>query len=525
MKINIKSLLTVLISISIIYFLPGLFSSRDFWIEDEARYAEVVREMIIEHEWFIPHLNGHYYPDKPPLYFWLVIFSSIGFGTISPFTFLFVTFFSTLGCIVAMYYLGKYLFDSMSGFLAAIVLTSTFLFIISGQIARMDMLFALFITLAIFSFYHAYQNKNCTYYVIFYILCALAMLSKGPLGFVFSFLPAALFLIYKKEYQELKRFIFSKGFILLLLLIAGWVLVAILNGHYEYVKIIIVEQIIARAVNSFIHKEPFYYYVVVFPLVFYPWIPFLPRALFHLESSKKDAYALLLIWFVSGFVVISMISGKLFIYLLPLFPPISLIIGKFFRDILQQSDRYKYDLRIEGIVSCMLFALIMILFPVALKRYFPQEISFFLPLLAAFVPVFALALIFTLKRNVKFYIALSFIGMFLFSFFSFGYASSHIGKHFSPRVLSEKITELSRKGFMATSFNVTRGIFNFYADSYIKELTFEELQTMLNSDDKVQCVLKEHEVKRLSKLISQKIQVVGKYDLSFEKYFLITNSP
>ena len=138
MKINIKSIPTFLIVISVIYFLPGLFSPRDFWIEDEARYAEIVREMMIEHEWFIPHLNGHYYPDKPPLYFWLVIFSSIVFGTISPFTFLLVTFFSTVGCIVSIYYLGKYLFDSMSGFLAAIVLTSTFLFIISGQIARMD---------------------------------------------------------------------------------------------------------------------------------------------------------------------------------------------------------------------------------------------------------------------------------------------------------------------------------------------------------------------------------------------------
>lgn len=518
------SLLAVLVLISIIYFLPGLLSPRDFWIEDEARYAEVVREMMTEHEWFVPHLNGHYYPDKPPLYFWLAILSSFVFGTISPFTFLLVTFFSSLGCIVTTYYLGKYLFDSISGFLAAIILTSTFLFTISGQIARMDMLFTLFIMLSIFSFYYAYQKKNCTYYVVFYILCALAVLSKGPLGFVFSFLPVVLFLIYKKEYQELKGFIINKGFILLLLLIAGWVLLAILNGHYEYIKIIIVEQIIGRAVNSFIHKEPFYYYVLVFPLVFYPWILFLPRALIHLHFIQKDAYLLLLIWFVTGFVVISLISGKLFIYLLPLFPPMSLIIGKFFGDILQQSDRYKYDLRVEEIISCVLSGLILVLFPVALKRFFPQEISSFLPLLVAFIPVFVFALIFTLKRNLKFFIAISFSGMFLFSSFSFGYAGKHISKYFSSRVLSEKITELSHKGFMVTSFNVTRGIFNFYADTYIKELTFEELQNLLSSNNKVQCVLKVHEIKRLGIPISQKIRVVGEYDLSFEKYLLITNS-
>ena len=523
MKINIKSIPTFLILISVIYFLPGLFSPRDFWIEDEARYAEIVREMMIEHEWFIPHLNGHYYPDKPPLYFWLVIFSSIVFGTISPFTFLLVTFFSTVGCIVSIYCLGKYLFDSMSGFLAAIVLTSTFLFIISGQIARMDMLFALFITLSIFSFYYAFREKNRSYYIIFYFLCFLAILSKGPLGFIFTFLPAVLFLIYKKEYQELKEFILNKGFILLLSLLIGWVLFLILGGHYDYIRIIIVEQLLGRAVNSFIHKEPFYYYILVFPFVFYPWIPFLPRAMFHLHSTQRDAFALLLIWFISGFLVISMISGKLFIYLLPLFPPMALVIGKFFGDFFQKYDQYKYDLLIEGIVSCVLFGLMLILFPIALKVYFPQEISFFLPLLVAFVPVFGLALVFTLKRNVKFYIALSFIGMFIFSFFSFGYAGSHISKHFSSRVLSEKITKLSREGFMATSFNVTRGIFNFYADSYIKELTFDELQTLLSSNKKFQCVLKEHELKRLNKPISKIVKVVGEYDLSFEKYLLITN--
>ncbi len=523
MKINIKSIPTFLILISIIYFLPGLFSPRDFWIEDEARYAEIVREMMIEHEWFIPHLNGHYYPDKPPLYFWLVIFTSIVFGTISPFTFLLVTFLSTLGCIVAVYYLGKYLFDSMSGFLAAIVLTSTFLFIISAQIARMDMLFALFITLSIFSFYHAFLNKKRSYYIIFYFLCFLAILSKGPLGFIFAFLPAVLFLSYKKEYKELKEFILNKGFILLLLLLVGWVLLLILGGHYDYIKIIIVEQLVGRAVNSFIHKEPFYFYILVFPLVFYPWIPILPRALFHLHSTQKDAFALLLIWFISGFVVISMISGKLFIYLLPLFPPMALVIGKFFGDILQKYDQYKYDLLIEGIVSCVLFGLALILFPIALKLYFPKGMNFFLPLLVLLLPLFPLALVFTLKRNVKFHIALTFIGMFIFSFFSFGYSGTRISKHFSSRVLSEKITELSRKGFMTTSFNVTRGIFNFYADSYIKELTFDELQTMLSSNTKLQCVLKEHELKRLNKPISKKVKVVGEYALAFEKYFLITN--
>ncbi len=519
------SLLTILILISIIYFLPGLFSPRDFWIEDEARYAEIVREMMSEREWVIPHLNGHYYPDKPPLYFWLVILSSTVFGTISPFTFLFVTFLSAIGCIISAYYMGKFLFDSLSGFLASIVLTSSFLFIISTQIARMDMLFTLFIMLAVFSFYYAYKKKNATYYVVFYVLCGLSVFSKGPLGFLFSFLPPVLFFIYKKEYRELKKMILNRGFIIMLLLLSSWVSLVILTGHYDYIKIIIVEQILGRAVNSFIHKEPIYYYLLVFPFVFYPWIPFVPRSLFHLYSLDKDTLAFLLVWFISGFIVISIISGKLFIYLLPLFPPVALIVGKFFADIIRRSEQYGYDLRVEGTISCILFALMLIIFPFALNRFFPEEISFFMPLLIAFIPVLVLAFIFTMKRNLRYFLVLTVSAMFLFSSFSFGYAASRIDNYFSSRILSQKITELSEKGFVVTSLNVTRGILNFYADIYIKEMTYEKLKTLLSSREKVLCVIKEHELKRITKDISQQIHVVGEYDLSFEKYLLITNSP
>ena len=115
--------------------------------------------------------------------------------------------------------------------------------------------------------------------------------------------------------------------------------------------------------------------------------------------------------------------------------------------------------------------------------------------------------------------------MFLFSSFSFGYAASRIDNYFSSRILSQKITELSEKGFEVTSLNVTRGILNFYADIYIKEMTYEKLKTLLSSREKVLCVIKEHELKRITKDISQQIHVVGEYDLSFEKYLLITNSP
>jgi 4-amino-4-deoxy-L-arabinose transferase-like glycosyltransferase len=51
----------------------GEFARRGLWEPDEARYAYVAREMRQGGHWFVPHINGVPYPDKPPLMFWLAL--------------------------------------------------------------------------------------------------------------------------------------------------------------------------------------------------------------------------------------------------------------------------------------------------------------------------------------------------------------------------------------------------------------------------------------------------------------------
>ena len=40
------------------------------WEPDEARYAEIAREMIESRDFIVPHLNYVAYVEKPPLLFW-----------------------------------------------------------------------------------------------------------------------------------------------------------------------------------------------------------------------------------------------------------------------------------------------------------------------------------------------------------------------------------------------------------------------------------------------------------------------
>ena len=45
---------------------------RDAWPADEPRFALVAQEMVASGDWLFPTVGGDLYPDKPPLFFWVV---------------------------------------------------------------------------------------------------------------------------------------------------------------------------------------------------------------------------------------------------------------------------------------------------------------------------------------------------------------------------------------------------------------------------------------------------------------------
>ena len=47
---------------------------------EEARYAEIPRQMLADGQWLVPHLHGQPYLDKPPLMYWAVMASYSVFG-------------------------------------------------------------------------------------------------------------------------------------------------------------------------------------------------------------------------------------------------------------------------------------------------------------------------------------------------------------------------------------------------------------------------------------------------------------
>ena len=58
----------------------------DLWAPDEQFFGEGAREMIIDGQWLVTHVNGVINTHKPPLFFWLIALCSLPFGEVSAFT-------------------------------------------------------------------------------------------------------------------------------------------------------------------------------------------------------------------------------------------------------------------------------------------------------------------------------------------------------------------------------------------------------------------------------------------------------
>jgi 4-amino-4-deoxy-L-arabinose transferase-like glycosyltransferase/membrane-associated phospholipid phosphatase len=472
--------ITAIILLALVFYIPGILSNRDFFVADEARYAEVLREMIHDAHWLVPHLNGEFYPDKPPLYFYLAAVVSLLTGRIIPFNFMLFTWLAAAGCLVATYKLGEEIFGRRSAFISVLLMISSFLYLLCAQIVRMDMMMSCFITLSMYCFFIGFHRQRVWGYYLFYVSMAFAVLSKGPLGFVIPYTACICFLILQKQWREMRRFAFHPGFVIFLVLASSWLTIAWWAGEREFIRSIFIDQIMGRAIKSSIQRQPFWFYAVLLPLLLLPWSPFIVRAIhFGLRKPERNGVMFLLCWFIAGMVVISAVSGKLFIYVLPMLPPIFLVTGYFFDYLLRTKGELTRMFKVEGAAAASFtFGLFSILPLVALKVPMFKEVPFW-PLPVALLPIGVLGVFFSLKLRPKEMLLTLIIGMWLFSVFVFQVLMPQLDPRCSAREIGRDIAGRLNNGHSVATYHVYKGILNFYAETLLPSLDLTEVNQYL----------------------------------------------
>ena len=173
---------------------------------------------------------------------------------------------------------------------------------------------------------------------------ALATLAKGPVGFILPLLVSLVYLLVQKDWKAIKRMRLLTGIALLIVIVLSWYLPAVLKGGQTFLNETLLHQTIVRFAKGTSHVRPIYYYLANFPVDFLPWFLFLPGAIVYGLSKRREGiskdFLFLLLWFIVIFLFFSLSKGKRAIYLLPLYPAASLLVGRFWDDYLSGSGRF-----------------------------------------------------------------------------------------------------------------------------------------------------------------------------------------
>ena len=92
---------------------------------DETRYVSMARDMFNNKEFLTLYLNGEYFFEKPPLYFWIECLSFWIFRCINEFSARFpVALLGSMGCFL-VYFMGKKIVSRSYGIVSSIILATS----------------------------------------------------------------------------------------------------------------------------------------------------------------------------------------------------------------------------------------------------------------------------------------------------------------------------------------------------------------------------------------------------------------
>lgn len=199
------------------------FSNNNLLITDsvESNYALTAKEMVLSGDWISPQIYGHYWFDKPVMFYWLtaIAFKIFGFTEFAARFFPAVFGLAALGLV---YWGGSKLYNERTGFFSSIVLLSCIEFFLISKSVITDAVLFLFFSGTLLFFYLAYTSGNRRDWYFMYICAALATLTKGPVGFLLPGLIITLFMIWQKQWRLPLRMHLVTGTILFALITVPW---------------------------------------------------------------------------------------------------------------------------------------------------------------------------------------------------------------------------------------------------------------------------------------------------------------
>lgn len=324
---------------------------------DEPRYARIGWEMLQRNDFVTPTLNGRPWLEKPPLLFWLEAVSYRVFGMGEGAARLPAAFLALLGCTLTAV-LGRRIQGDRVAFLSFLVLATSVLYFGLARAASTDMPMTALLTASVVAGWLALERGSAGWAAWAGFFLGLAALAKGPVALL---LFGGIFLLErlvpgKREWSRLQL----AALVLLFLLTAfPWYWLVWKENGSNFILTFWVNHHLARFVTDLHHhSQPFWFYVPVLLLGFFPWVFFLPSGLIRISRSlirkgveSERQIVFLWCWALLPFLFFSLSSAKLPGYILPSLPPMALLVAlewdRFLKGELRQYRFMKFQLTVQ----------------------------------------------------------------------------------------------------------------------------------------------------------------------------------
>ncbi len=305
---------------------------RDPWPADEPRFAQVAREMVESGQWLFPTRGGEFYPDKPPVFMWLIALFYQLTGQLK-IAFLLPSALAGLGTLWLVFDLGRRLWGDNVARSAVLALAFTPQFLLQAKGAQIDAVVCFWITLGCYGLVrHFLLGPAWGWYAASWVAMALGIATKGV-----GFLPALLLVplaIWCRPVPAAGPQVWGRrawwGPVLLLGTLALWLVPMLTMVEriqspelLAYRDNILLRQTAQRYANAWHHVKPWHYYLTTaLPSMWFPLVVLFLLQVRRIRTLWPSSAALrvLLSWVALVLLFFSMSPGKREVYILPALP-------------------------------------------------------------------------------------------------------------------------------------------------------------------------------------------------------------
>ena len=330
----------ILLLVAFVILAAGI-GLRSPWAPDEPRFALIARDMALSGDWLFPRVGGVLYPDKPPLFFWLVavVYALIPAIDVA----LFLPALASGVLVTALVAdLGRRLWGASTGLWCGAVLLALLQFPLQMKSGQIDALLCLWTTLGLYGFCrHLLLGPDWRWYGIGGLAAGFGIITKGV-----GFLPYLVLLPWAfaawrnwpRRPLPARDWRWLVAPTLTLVAVSAWLLpmLGAVAGSGDpalaaYRDDILFHQTVTRYADAWGHiKPPWYLLTNAVPWLWLPVTPFLPWLVPAWWRDMKRRRVPVLVfagWLLLVLLFFSLSAGKRSVYIFPAAPALALLSG------------------------------------------------------------------------------------------------------------------------------------------------------------------------------------------------------